>query len=247
MRPRTLKPPLRSRPSWWLEEARAHRPDDVAPALQDVARGRRGGRRRRLHRPLDRARAARARPVAPRRAARGTRGRRRAERPERRLPPRLLVVAADSACACSATARRCSSRMRRAGSSPRCARFVEARDEDVWLREGGLLEVAATAGRGRGGRARRRAPRASSASTRRRSRSDPTSSGGGSTSPRFRRGVYFRDGAIVQPARLVLALKRAARRRRRRALRAHTGDRGRSRARSRRLPAASAPARSCSP
>ena len=29
-------------------------------------------------------------------------------------------------------------------------------------------------------------------------------------SPRFRRGVFFRDGATVQPARLVLALKRAA-------------------------------------
>ena len=34
MRAHRLKPPLRSRPSWWLEEARAHRPDEVTPALQ---------------------------------------------------------------------------------------------------------------------------------------------------------------------------------------------------------------------
>ena len=33
MRSRRLKPPLRSRPSWWLEEARAHRPTETAPPL----------------------------------------------------------------------------------------------------------------------------------------------------------------------------------------------------------------------
>ena len=33
MRPRSLKPPLRSRPSWWLEEARSFRPDPIEPPL----------------------------------------------------------------------------------------------------------------------------------------------------------------------------------------------------------------------
>ena len=33
MRPRSLKPPLPSRPSWWLEEARAFRPNVVSPPL----------------------------------------------------------------------------------------------------------------------------------------------------------------------------------------------------------------------
>ena len=36
MRPRSLTPPLPSRSSWWLEEARAHRPDPVEPALQEA-------------------------------------------------------------------------------------------------------------------------------------------------------------------------------------------------------------------
>ena len=38
MRPRSLKPPLASRPSWWLEEARAFRPDPIEPALAGRSR-----------------------------------------------------------------------------------------------------------------------------------------------------------------------------------------------------------------
>lgn len=92
---------------------------------------------------------------------------------------------------------------------PRVRDFLAARREDVWFREGGLLEVAATepeeAALDRSLRAARELGAGEEAvaldadEVRRRI-----------SSPRFRRGIYFRDGAIVQPARLVLALKRAA-------------------------------------
>ena len=94
MRARSLKPPLPSRPSWWLEEARAWRDDGRRPGALGRTRGRRRGRRRRLHRALDGPGAPRARSDTARRRARGARARRRAERAQRRLPARLLVVAA---------------------------------------------------------------------------------------------------------------------------------------------------------
>ena len=64
-------------------------------------------------------------------------------------------------------------------------------------------------------------------------------------SPRFRRGVFFRDGAIVQPARLALALKRAARDAGVR-LYEHTPATGVQPGGSRHPAVPSAPARSCS-
>ena len=97
--------------------------------------------------------------------------------------------------------------MRRAGSCPRCATSSSERGEDVWLREGGLLKVAATEAEDAAVDASLRAARElgveeEAVAVEPRQRLD---------SPRFRRGVFFRDGATVQPARLALALKRAVR------------------------------------
>jgi glycine/D-amino acid oxidase-like deaminating enzyme len=91
---------------------------------------------------------------------------------------------------------------------PAVRAFVEQRGEDVWLREGGLLKVAATAAEDAAVQRSVDAARdlgvaavaVALGAEEVRERID---------SPRFRRGVYFRDGAIVQPARLALALKRA--------------------------------------
>ncbi len=87
--------------------------------------------------------------------------------------------------------------------------FCEARGEDVWLREGGLLRVSAgpaedagverALATARGLGVEEEAVSLDGPALRRRC-----------DSPRFRRGVLFRDGATVQPARLALALRRAA-------------------------------------
>jgi glycine/D-amino acid oxidase-like deaminating enzyme len=85
---------------------------------------------------------------------------------------------------------------------------VRALKDDVWLREGGMLMVSAAPGQDA---AVERAVAAASlaglpeeavplAAAEVEQRVD---------SPVFRRGVYFRDGATVQPARLVVALRRA--------------------------------------
>lgn len=86
---------------------------------------------------------------------------------------------------------------------------VRALGEDVWLRDDGLLEVAATAAQEEAVERAVRVARSlgvpeqalplSAAEVAERVRS-----------PVFRRGVFFRDGATVQPARLVRALRRAA-------------------------------------
>jgi glycine/D-amino acid oxidase-like deaminating enzyme len=92
---------------------------------------------------------------------------------------------------------------------PAVRRFCESRGEDVWLREGGLLRVSAGPAEDAGVERSLAAARdlgvdeeaISLPADELRRRCD---------SPRFRRGVLFRDGAIVQPARLALALRRAA-------------------------------------
>jgi glycine/D-amino acid oxidase-like deaminating enzyme len=86
---------------------------------------------------------------------------------------------------------------------------VRALDEDVWLRESGMLEVSASPAQDAAIERRVEAARRlgveeeavplSAAELERRIRS-----------PRFRRGVYFRKAATVQPARLVRALRRRA-------------------------------------
>ncbi len=89
---------------------------------------------------------------------------------------------------------------------PAVRAFAEARGEDIWLREGGLLKVAASriedasvehavaAARELG--AEEEAVLLAPADVARRI-----------ASPRFRGGVFHRDGATVHPARLALALK----------------------------------------
>jgi glycine/D-amino acid oxidase-like deaminating enzyme len=85
---------------------------------------------------------------------------------------------------------------------------VRALDDDVWLREGGMLMVSASPGqdaaveravavaRELGAEAQAIALDADGVAARIRS-------------PVFRRGVFFPDGATVHPGRLVLALRRA--------------------------------------
>ena len=85
--------------------------------------------------------------------------------------------------------------------------FVEQRGEDVWLREGGLLKVAAAEAEDDAVDRSLRAARELGVEE----EAIATEPGQRLDSPPFRRGVFFRDGATVQPARLALALKRAAR------------------------------------
>jgi glycine/D-amino acid oxidase-like deaminating enzyme len=92
---------------------------------------------------------------------------------------------------------------------PAVRAFCERRGEDVWLREGGLLKVSASAAQDGAVRAAVEAARElgvpeeavplTPAEVAERCRSTA-----------FRGGVRFRDGATIQPARLVRALRRAA-------------------------------------
>lgn len=92
---------------------------------------------------------------------------------------------------------------------PAVRAFCEARGEDVWLREAGLLKVSAAP-------AQDAAVERSAAAARELDVPEeavPLSAeevGARCRSPVFRGGVLFRDGATVQPARLTLALRRAA-------------------------------------
>jgi glycine/D-amino acid oxidase-like deaminating enzyme len=208
MRPRSLKPPLPSRPSWWLREARAHRTEDAAPALAgplevDVAVV--GGGYTGLWTAL----ALRERDPSLRVAL--LEAREIGEGPSGRNGgflhgywsslATLRAVLGDGAALQLAHA---SSRV-----VPAVRDVLELRGEDVWLREGGLLKVAATEAEDAAVERSLRAARELGVEEEAvalgreevRHRLD---------SPRFRRGVFFRDGAIVQPARLALALKRAA-------------------------------------
>ena len=92
---------------------------------------------------------------------------------------------------------------------PAVRAFCERRGEDVWLREGGVLKVSAApaqdgvvdapVGAARALGVEEEAVPLGPAELAERCRS-----------PVFRRAVFFRDGATVQPARLVRALRRAA-------------------------------------
>lgn len=82
---------------------------------------------------------------------------------------------------------------------------VRALNEDVWLREGGMLMVSAAPGQDAAidAAVAAGAPEHATPLTR-----DEVAER--IRSPVFRRGVFFPDGATVQPARLVRALRRAA-------------------------------------
>jgi len=209
MRPRSLKPPLASRPSWWLEEARASTPEPIEPPLEgplevDVAIV--GGGYTGLWTALE------LRERDPSLSVALLEAREIGDGPSGRNGgflhgywsslATLRAVLGDGAALQLAHA---SGRI-----VPSVRDFLARRGEDVWLREGGLLKVAAT--------------EAEDASVERSLQAarelgveeeaialDPDEVRRRLDSPRFRRGVHFRDGAIVQPARLALALKRAAR------------------------------------
>ncbi len=88
--------------------------------------------------------------------------------------------------------------------------FCEARDEDVWLREGGILMASAAPAQD----ARLARSVAAAASVGRPDRAVPLTRDEVAKrvrSPVFRGGVFFPEGATIQPALLVRALRRAAR------------------------------------
>jgi len=82
--------------------------------------------------------------------------------------------------------------------------FLAERGEDAWLREDGLLEVSTAPSQDPDIDGQVAAARAVGRPEEAELRESP------GISPRFRRGVFFRDGATVHPARLVRALRRAA-------------------------------------
>jgi glycine/D-amino acid oxidase-like deaminating enzyme len=82
--------------------------------------------------------------------------------------------------------------------------FLAERGEDAWLHEDGLLEVSTAPSQDPDIDGQVAAARAVGRPDEAELRESP------GISPRFRRGVFFRDGATVHPARLVRALRRAA-------------------------------------
>ena len=82
--------------------------------------------------------------------------------------------------------------------------FLAERGEDAWLHEDGLLEVSTAPSQDPDIDSQVAAARAVGRPEEAELRESP------GISPRFRRGVFFRDGATVHPARLVRALRRAA-------------------------------------
>ncbi|HEX4931084.1 MAG TPA: FAD-dependent oxidoreductase, partial [Gaiellaceae bacterium] len=208
MKTRSLRPPLPSRPSWWLEEARRHRPTEIAPPLAaelDVDVAIVGGGYTGLWTAL----ALRERDPSLRIAL--LEAREIGDGPSGRNGgflhgywsslPTLRRVVGDGAALQLAHA---SARI-----VPEVRAFCERRGEDVWLREGGLLEVSAgeseDAGVERAFAAVRELGVEEEAEL-----LDADQVRSRCYSSRFRGGIVFRDGGTVQPARLVLALKRAA-------------------------------------
>ena len=208
MRARTLRPPLPSRPSWWLEEARVHAGAEVSPPLDgplDVDVAVVGGGYTGLWTALA------VRERDPSLSVALLEAREIGDGPSGRNGgflhgywsslATLRAVLGDGGALQLAHA---SSRI-----IPAVRAFAEARGEDLWLREAGLLKVAATpvedSAVGRSVRA------ANELGVEEEARAlDEADVRRFTDSPRFRMGVFFRDGATVQPARLVLALRRAA-------------------------------------
>jgi glycine/D-amino acid oxidase-like deaminating enzyme len=92
---------------------------------------------------------------------------------------------------------------------PAVRAFCESREEDVWLRESGMLMVSASPAQDDVVE-RAVAAAAEGGAPEQAVRLDVSGVAERIRSPVFRLGVYFPDGATVQPARLVHALRRAA-------------------------------------
>src|SRR4029450_2715400 len=205
MRARTLRPPLPSRPSWWLEEARVHGGAHVSPPLDgptDIDVAVVGGGFTGLWTALV------LRERDPSLSVALLEARETGDGPSGRNGgflhgywsslPTLRQVMGDGAARQLAHA---SARI-----VPAVRAFCESRGEDVWFREGGMLEVSAGESEDAGVERAFEAVSAlgvgeeatllDTAEVRRRC-----------DSPRFRSGVIFRDGATVQPARLLVALR----------------------------------------
>ena len=163
MRPRSLTPPLAARPSWWLEEAREHRSEAPAPPLDgplevDIAVV--GGGYTGLWTAL----ALREREPSLRIAL--LEAREIGDGPSGRNGGFLHGYWSSLATLRDVLGDGAALQLAHASSRivPAVRDFLERRGEDVWLREGGLLKVAATAAEdvaverslARGTRARRR-------------------------------------------------------------------------------------------
>ena len=209
MRPRRLKPPLPSSPSWWLEEARAHRAEAVAPPLAgplDVDVAIVGGGYTGLWTAL----ALRERDPSLRVAV--LEAREVGDGPSGRNGGFLHGYWSSLATLRSVLGDGSALQLAHASSRivPAVRALLEQHGEDAWLREDGLLKVAATAVEDA---AIERSLRAASelGVEEEAVALGPDDVRARIDSPRFRRGVLFRDGATVQPARLALALARATR------------------------------------
>jgi glycine/D-amino acid oxidase-like deaminating enzyme len=203
-----LQPPLQSRPSWWLEEARAYKPTEIAPALAgelevDVAIV--GGGYTGLWTALalhDRDPSLRITVLEANEIGDGPSGRNGGflHGYWSSLPTLRGVLGDGGALQLAHASTRIVAAVRA---------FCESRGEDVWMREGGLLRVSAGAAEDAG--VERAVETARDLGVEEEARLlDIAELSRRCDSPRFRKAVHFRDGAIVQPARLALALKRAA-------------------------------------
>ena len=86
--------------------------------------------------------------------------------------------------------------------------FCERRGEDVWLHEGGMLRLSAAPAQD--GSVKREVEAARALGVAEEAVPlDPEQLAARIRSPRFRKGVFLRDCATVQPARLARALRRA--------------------------------------
>ena len=204
MRRRAFRPPLETRPSWWLEEARAYRHDEPAQPLRgelqvDVAIV--GGGYTGLWTALalkERDSALRVALLEAREIGLGPSGRNGGflHGYWSSLPTLRAVLGDDEA-------------LRLARASVGAIPAVRALGEDVWLREGGMVKVAATPAED-GSVERAIATARELGVAEEAVPLSPDDVRERIVSPRFRGGVLYRDGATVQPARLALALKRTA-------------------------------------
>ena len=208
MKARSLRPPLGSPTSWWLEEARAHGGGEVSPPLAaelDVDVAIVGGGYTGLWTALalrEREPALRVALLEAREIGDGPSGRNGGFlHGYWSSLPTLRRVLGDGAALQLAHA---SSRI-----VPAVRAFCESRGEDVWLREGGLLHVSAGSSEDSGVEQAVEAARELGVEEAAQ-RLDAHETQRRCNSPRFRSAAYFPDGATVQPGRLVLALRRAA-------------------------------------